>query len=45
MSFINYYSQESISGLDVAFRKAKMGKYLVTLKEIIFLKETTIVLE
>ena len=45
MSFINYYSQESLSDLDVIFRKASLGKYMVTLKEIINLKETMIDLE
>ena len=43
--FSNYYNQESISGLDFVFRKARLGKYLVTLKEIINLKETMIDLE
>ena len=45
MSFSNYYNQESLSGLDTVFGKARLGKYLVTLKEIIDLKETMIDLE
>ena len=29
MSFSNYYSQESLSDLDVVFEKARLGKYLI----------------
>ena len=45
MSISNYYNQESLFGMDVVFKKARLGKYLVTLKEIINLKETMIDLE
>ena len=43
--FSNYYSQKPLSGLDAILGKAMLGKYLVTLKEIINLKETMIDLE
>ena len=43
--FSNYYSEESLSSLEVVLGKARLGKYLVTLKEIINLKEKMIDLE
>ena len=43
--FSNYYSEESLSSLEVVLGKARLGKYLVTLKESINLKETMIDLE
>ena len=43
--FSNYYIQESLLDLDVVFGKARLSNYLVTLKEIINLKETMIDLE